>query len=375
MNLYDVFLWLFLFKILLVILVSVKFRMDAKQRRLAKHTPDISILVPAFNEDICLTKTLDSIISNPYFVNTNSEIIVLDDGSTDSTALICAEYSAKNKRVFGVLKDNSGKADTLNQGIEFSKHEIILCVDADSTLSRDSILNGVRYFLDEKIGAVSGVAYPSRVKSLLEVSQYLEYSFGQEVEKQMQSAVNCILVIPGAIGFFRKSAVLGIGGYKTDTLTEDFDLTLELQVNDWKVTLDNSCVSYTEVPNNLSDLFKQRVRWMSGNFQTLLKYKKYFLNGTVLGSVMLPYSLVLGVLLAFFAPIFMMLFLFLNPVVFLLWCVSEIIFQIYAKRDGFFYLAPIQRLFQMFFNFYVVWVALFKFRKNHTWDKLKRTGV
>ena len=183
------------------------------------------------------------------------------------------------------------------------------------------------------------------------------------------------LVIPGAIGFFRKSAVQEIGGYKTDTLTEDFDLTLELQKNNWKVVLENQSVSYTEVPNTVVDLFKQRVRWTCGTFQTLLKNKNMFFNGTPVGNFGLPYALVFGSFLSIISPLLLVGLAVINFHGFLVWCVFEIILQMFAKRDIYALFSPIQRIVQTFFNFYVAWVSLFKFRSNHTWGKLKRTGV
>ena len=205
----------------------------------------------------------------------NFEIIVVDDGSNDNTHLIAKnmEFSEKGRSLTALTKLNAGKAEALNYGISKAKGELILSVDADSKLSPDAIELMVTYFEDPKVGAVAGSVYVTNQNTLWTKLQALEYIQGLNLVRNGQAYLKLVNIIPGPIGMFRKDAVIKAGGYQSDTYAEDCDLTLHLISDGYKIDYEIDAVSYTEAPEDLMDLLKQRYRWTRGILQSILKHK------------------------------------------------------------------------------------------------------
>ncbi len=273
----------------------------AKFKELEDHLPEnnasplVSILVPAYNEQGVISRTLSSLTSLKY---ERKEIIVIDDGSTDLTRFVAQGYEKYGVKV--VTKPNGGKASALNYGLLFAKGEIVITIDADSMVTRDAVNKIVQAMeSDPNNVAVAGNIKVLNSKSTITKIQELEYIMAINTIRRAFALFGAVMVIPGAFGAFKKDAVVAVGGYDTDTVTEDFDITIKLLKTRGAVSSSSTAHAYTEVPSSWKSLYKQRVRWGTGTFQTLIKHKDIFANNRY------------GALHSFVFPI--MLFSLFNP--------------------------------------------------------------
>ena len=247
------------------------------QRELAhepvqENYPFVSIIVPAFNEEQVIQASLSSLLElrYPYY-----EIIAVDDGSTDATYEKMREFEGNHYgvRVSVFRKENSGKADTLNYGIRHSKAPIVVCMDSDSRLTAGALRYAVSHFNDPHVGAVAGNVKVINRHNIWTKLQALEYIEGLNIVRKAQAFWRTVNVIPGPIGIFRRAAIEGTGGYDSDTFAEDFDMTVKILADGWKVHYEPKAVAYTEAPEDLLDIIKQRYRWSRGILQALRKQK------------------------------------------------------------------------------------------------------
>ncbi|MEO6026661.1 MAG: glycosyltransferase [Candidatus Binatia bacterium] len=237
------------------------------------HPPLVSVLVPAYNEAVCIASSIRSIAALDY---PNKEIIVIDDGSTDDTYWCALE---EGKRIRGVSvrvlsQKNGGKASALNHGIREAQGAFVLCVDGDSNLAPQSLREGMRHFADPNVVAVAGNVKVANRRNLLTWLQALEYVEGLNLMRSAQAFFRTVNIIPGPLGIFRREAVLAVGGYSTDTFAEDCDLTLSLLAQGWKIKYESRAVAFTEAPERLYPLLKQRYRWTRGILQALRKHRR-----------------------------------------------------------------------------------------------------
>jgi len=232
----------------------------------------VSIIVPAYNEEMVIAKSIESLINQSY---KNLEIIVVDDGSTDRTYEVAKffEKHSKGKKVKVLRKTNGGKANAINFGIKHSSGELIMVVDADSKLEKDAVTLMERYFIDQNIAAVAGSVYVSNQTNTLTKLQALEYIEGLNMVRNGQALLKLVNIIPGPIGMFRKDALYEVGLYDNDTFAEDCDVTLKLIARGYKIDFESDAVAYTEAPEHLLDLIKQRYRWTRGILQAIKKHK------------------------------------------------------------------------------------------------------
>lgn len=257
------------------IVFAIKFKAIEEKYSPTNHPkPLVSILVPAFNEQTVISRTLNSLINIKY---TNKEIIVIDDGSTDLTKFVASGYKKNGVKV--VSKPNGGKASALNYGLLFAKGEIIITIDADSMVARDAIDEIVQTMAtDTNMVAVAGNIKVLNSKTILTRIQELEYIMAINMIRRAFALFGSVMVIPGAFGAFKKKMVIGAGGYDVDTVTEDFDITIKLLKSRGAVSSSTAGKAYTEVPSSWKTLYKQRLRWGTGTFQTLFKHKDVFTN-------------------------------------------------------------------------------------------------
>ena len=252
------------------------------------HYPFVSIIVPAFNESEVIQASLASLLElrYPYY-----EIIAVDDGSTDGTYDKMREFEGNHYgvRVSVYRKENSGKADTLNYGISRSKAPIVVCMDSDSRLTSAALRYAVRHFNDPHVGAVAGNVKVINRHNIWTKLQALEYIEGLNIVRKAQAFFRSVNVIPGPIGIFRRTAIEGTGGYDTDTFAEDFDMTVKMLADGWKINYEPKAVAFTEAPEELLDVIKQRYRWSRGILQALRK-QKHLLTRTS-GVITTPLSL------------------------------------------------------------------------------------
>lgn len=229
--------------------------------------PLISILLPAYNEAAVIQASLQSLMALRY---PHLEIIVIDDGSQDDTAARARETAKKSLVPVRVISQaNRGKAGALNTGIIHASGAYVLVVDADSRVSPDSLQFGMRHFADPAIGAVGGFVGVANRRSLLCQFQALEYLQSLNFVRRALSRLGLVTVVPGPVGLFRREAILQVGGYRDGGMTfaEDADLTIKLLAAGWKVTGDRSMIAYTEAPEDVFALLRQRYRWRRGIYQ------------------------------------------------------------------------------------------------------------
>lgn len=283
----------------------------------------VSILVPAYNEEITVTDTVHSLLELDYPLY---EIIIMDDGSSDETSLRLikefqmievnrpiqrqikckrekAVYEAKVKNIPLTLirKENGGKADTLNMGINASRYPYFICMDADSVLQRDSLKEIVKPILEnDKVIASGGLVRISNYAELQDGRlikykmpwnpivgvQIMEYDRSFLAARMMLDKFNGNLIISGAFGLFQKKAVVDVGGYDASTMGEDMELVVKLHVFcrlhniPYGIQYTPNAICWSQAPSGLGDLMKQRRRWHLGLFQSMLKHRQMFFNPT-----------------------------------------------------------------------------------------------
>ena len=264
--------------------------------------PTVSVLIPCFNEEKVIVASVTRILHSAW---PRLEVVVLDDGSSDATVAKVREAFADEPRVTLLTFENGGKAKALNRGLEVVSGEIVVALDADTLFPPDTVPRLVRWFADPRVGAVAGNAVVGNRLNLVTRWQALEYVTAQNLERRALAALGAVTVVPGAVGAWRKSALEALGGYPHDTLAEDQDLTIACQRAGWRVEFDSEARAYTEAPDNVAGLLKQRFRWSFGTLQCLWKHRQALFNPKqpVLGFVALPQIWLFQILLTAASPL------------------------------------------------------------------------
>jgi cellulose synthase/poly-beta-1,6-N-acetylglucosamine synthase-like glycosyltransferase len=257
----------------------------------------ITVLIPAYNEAENVRATILSVLNN---TRQPDEIIVIDDGSTDDTLAYAEATAAEYPGLVQVLaKPNGGKSSALNRGIAEATGDVLIAIDGDTVLHPQCIDSLARPFKSKRVGAAAGKIMPARTETLLEKYQYLEYIAGQNIDKEFISFLGSVNIVPGAVGAWRRTALIEAGGYSDDTLVEDQDLTLALLGKNYGVVYVPTAIAYTEVPASTRSFYLQRFRWTFGTFQCLWKYRSYLFNDRTLrlSWISLPYAFTFNILM------------------------------------------------------------------------------
>ncbi len=268
-----------------------RYRRRFPQRADNATGPPVSLVVAAFNEEKVIGRTLDSLRASRY--EQICEIIVVDDGSSDGTAEVVTRMAASDPRIRLLRQENTGKAIALNRAFSHARSSIVITLDADTLFTPATVGALARYFARDnakQLGAVAGVVKVGNLRNMLTRWQALEYLTQIGVDRGAQDALGAIMVVPGACAAWNRDAVLTVGGYSRSTLAEDCDLTLELQRAGYLVTQDDAAVCYTEAPETVGALMRQRFRWMYGNIQAMWKHRQMMFNPRYgwLGMFILP---------------------------------------------------------------------------------------
>ncbi len=277
---------------------------------LAAYRPKVAVLIPAYNEEKVIVRTIQSVLDSDY---PNLDVIVIDDGSKDRTLEVAREAFRKDEaagRVRILTKTNAGKAEALNFGLEHLQDETVFVgIDADTIIAPDAISHLVPHFLNPKVGAIAGNAKVGNRVNLWTRWQALEYITSQNFERRALNTMGAVSVVPGAIGAWRVSAVREAGGYHTDTVAEDADLTMALLRLGYRVEYEDQALAYTEAPTNANGLMRQRFRWSFGILQSLWKHRGVFARKGALGWVALPNILIFQILLPLVSPFIDLMFI------------------------------------------------------------------
>ena len=298
----------------------------------SNYAPPVSVVVPAYNEEATIAESVRSFLALHYPVH---EVVVVNDGSKDRTLEVLTEefdlyesdqpvhfqlktaplrgiYTAASERLVVVDKVNGGKSDALNAGICAARHPLVCCIDADIILEEDALLRVARPMIESSevaaVGGIIGIANGCefdkgriiRVKTprkSLPNFQIVEYLRAFITTRTAWSKLNCLLIISGAFGMFRRSDLIASGGYTHETVGEDMELTTRmhrtLRENNrqYRISFVPDPIAWTEVPDTLRVLRRQRDRWHRGLLDTLLRHRKMLVNpryGTV-GLIGMPY--------------------------------------------------------------------------------------
>ncbi|HEY3102157.1 MAG TPA: glycosyltransferase [Pyrinomonadaceae bacterium] len=277
------------------------------RRREHEHTgeqfePFVSVIVPAYDEEQVIESTIRSLLNSDY---PQFEIIVVDDGSADRTSEVVREHFASEPLVRLFTLTNAGKASALNHGLRHAKGEVIVALDADTQFPSETIRALARRFVDPKIGAVAGNAKVGNRINIVTRWQALEYITSQNMDRRAFVSLNCITVVPGAVGAWRRDLIEQCGGFSNDTLAEDQDLTLQIRKLGYKIGYEEAATAWTEAPDRLRTLARQRFRWAYGTLQCLWKHRGalFRLRYGTLGLVGMPNVWIFQVLFPLISPI------------------------------------------------------------------------
>jgi len=410
--------------------------------------PTLSVIAPAYNESRTIVDNIRTLLSLYY---NNYEVIVVNDGSTDdSMEKIITTYELEKvnyyfdyripcKRIRGVYKSsnrsfkkltvidkvNGGKADSLNAGLNVSKNELVVSIDADSIMEPDALLKMVKPFLEAKDRKVIGAGGVIRIANSCEISgghinkihlprkflpraQVMEYTRAFLMGRMAWSELDGLLLISGALGMFDREIVIRAGGYSTTTVGEDMELVVRIRRymtennRRYDVVYIPDPLCWTEVPSSIRVLARQRSRWTRGTLETLITHRKLFLNRRYgkLGMLGYPYWLLfeyLAPIIEFFGilwfiflavtgrlnwPFFLLLtgFVYFFAVSLSIWSVlfEEITFHKYEKRRDVLKLIGTAFLEPVFYHPMVMLMNvkgnLDKIMKKNTWGTMERRG-
>ncbi|MEV4630446.1 glycosyltransferase [Micromonospora sp. NPDC049523] len=350
-------------------------------------TEPVSVIVPAYNEKEGIAAAVRSLATGDH---PGIEVVVVDDGSTDDTADIAAALRLPNVRV--VRKPNGGKPSALNTGVALARHDLIVMVDGDTVFEPDSIRHLVQPFADPQVGAVAGNVKVGNRRSLVAKWQHIEYVIGFNLDRRLYETLRCMPTVPGAIGAFRRSALMGAGGMTDDTLAEDTDITMALCRAGWKVVYEEKARAWTEAPSTLGQLWKQRYRWSYGTMQAMWKHRhsvtEHGASGRF-GRRGLPFLALFGVALPLLAPVIDLLaiyglFFFNSIETLLAWSAmlglqlvtAVVAFRLDREKLGPLWALPLQQFVyrQMMYLVLIQSLATALTGARLRWHKLHRTG-
>ena len=263
-----------------VALLALAIRNRIQQHGKADVHPDmtepVSVLIAAHNEATVIEATLASVLATNY--RGSIEVVVVDDGSDDATAAHIARVVQHDPRVKLIRQSQKGKAAALNAALRAAAHDLIVMLDADTQFRPETIGRLLFPLRDKVVGAVSGHARVGNRTSWITLFQSLEYTCGFNLDRRAYDQWNCVTVVPGAISAFRKSIIMKAGGLSEDTMAEDTDLTLMIHRLGYKVAYAPTAVAFTEAPDTVAGLVRQRTRWAFGTLQCLIKHNDLLFN-------------------------------------------------------------------------------------------------
>jgi peptidoglycan-N-acetylglucosamine deacetylase len=389
----EEFLWAFMIvatalvvmRTLIVIWLAYRFRRKPK----TEFTAPVSVVIAAFNEGKVIATTLQSLLASKY--SDGVEVVVVDDGSRDDTAAEVERMSKIDPRVRLLQQENRGKARALQRGLAAIRHGIVVFIDADTQCQPDTIARLVEPFADRRIGAVSGHAKVGNLRTFIARCQALEYTCGFNLDRRAYDRWNCITVVPGAICAIRKEAIDQAGGLSLETLAEDTDLTLSLHKNWQKIVYVPGAIAWTEAPETVATLARQRFRWAYGTLQCLWKHRDMVFNWNyrALGWFSLPSVWFFQIILVAITPMvdlflivslpfgawralmpFLITFLAMDVILATLACILEREPVTRAWR-----ILPMRLIYRPMLS-YCIWKAILRAIKGAwvNWGKLERTA-
>lgn len=273
-----------------------------KTTRTQKRTykPSVTMIVPCFNEESGAAHTINSLLALSYPASKLS-IIAVDDGSTDNTWNVLQQFK-NNPRVQLLQKQNGGKHTAMNYALSYTHTDIVGCLDADSHVHPQALLNSVQHFTNPHIASVTPNIRVDAPRTIIQRIQQAEYSLSAFVRRTF-GMLDAIIITPGPFSLFRKKAIEQVGPWRAAHSTEDYEIALRLRSHNFKIVNEHNALVYTKTPPTLFRLFRQRVRWMYGFFMNTYDYRHLLFSAQAgnAGVFVLPIALVsvLGALYMF----------------------------------------------------------------------------
>lgn len=248
-----------------------------KTRSLPARYPSVAILVPCWNKGATLGPTVESLLALDY-PKDKLKVVIIDDGSTDNT-FEAAQTFAGNPQVDIFQKKNEGsKFSALNFGLAHSDSELVGCLDADSFVAHDALLEMVKAFEDNPdVMAAAPSMKVNQPRNLLELMQAVEYTFGIFYKKMFDN-INAISVLPGPFSIYRRKLFEIVGPFRRAHHTEDMEMAFRMHVHGLKITNVHTAVVYTNVPRTVPSLIRQRTRWSRGFLENSKDYYFMYFN-------------------------------------------------------------------------------------------------
>jgi len=258
-----------LFTVIFFILLLIRYRREVnKVPARTNWKPVVSVIIPAYNEEAGIAQTINSVLTLDY-PREKLDIILVDDGSSDRTFEIAKGYENDGVRVF--TKKNGGKGAALNFGIARARGELIATMDADSALMPNALDELLPLFDEEVMAVTPAVKVKPENKLIVELQriEYLMILFS----RKLLSFIDSVPVTPGPFSIFRAEVFRKVGGFDEKNLVEDQEICLRIQAANYRVRSSMSGIVLTQVPDNLPDLLKQRIRWQRGGLRNYWKYR------------------------------------------------------------------------------------------------------
>ncbi len=296
-------------RLVLIGILALVDRLRPRAKMRVDFVPTVAVLVPAYNEEAVIVRTVRSVLNSDYAA---LRVIVIDDGSRDKTVEVARgafRQEIAAGKVVVLTKENGGKAAALNFGLEHVTEAIYVGIDADTLIAKDAIGKLVAHFSDATIGAVAGNAKVGNRVNLWTRWQALEYITSQNFERRALNLFHVVTVVPGAIGAWRTEAVKRAHGYPINTVAEDADLTMSLLEQGLKVIYEDSSLAFTEAPIDARGLMRQRFRWSFGTLQAVWKHRAAFTRNRAMGFFALPNIVIFQMLLPLVSPFIDLMFL------------------------------------------------------------------
>jgi len=278
--LYIASLYFTIFWILVFLSSRKKFIKERNVSKLSKF-PFISIIIPAYNEEVAIESTIKSVL-NLNYPKDKLEVIVVNDGSVDNTQKVVERFIKRNKnnKVKLINQENQGKAKSLNNALNVVNGEFFACLDADSFVQRDTLKKMIltyHKYNDKDLVIVTPAMKIKKPKNLVQKLQRVEY-FVMMFVARLMSSIDCIYVAPGPFSLYKTQVIRDLGGFDEHNLTEDQEIAYRVQKNHYRIKQCYNAYVYTGAPKSIPTLYKQRNRWFKGGLFNIIKYKKIMFN-------------------------------------------------------------------------------------------------
>lgn len=253
-----------------------KKKMKSEEDFVFDYFPSVTFLLPGWNESKTAGITLES-IQNLDYPKDKIKIVYIDNNSTDNTKEIVDSYIKDDSRITYILETKQGKHHAMNTGLTYVDTDLVACLDVDSTLHVNAMKIAAQYFKDENIKALASCMQLRDIETIWQRAQAIEYMLSVFWRKAY-SSIDAIQVMPGPFSVFRKSVFDELGNYRSAHNAEDFEMTLRLHKNGYKIANAHKAYVYTVGPATFKSLIKQRVRWIRGFLENAVDYKDMFFN-------------------------------------------------------------------------------------------------